>query len=134
MEMIDMTKLEEDVIVAVMRCWDKDTTHDPDNWTEENMAYGQCAPTALVVQDYLGGNIRQGTTKSGHKHFWNYVQISDTWFILDVSEVQFVDDEINHYDFKSRSRNSLLKIKHVKDRYEILHSRVEKLLEEWKDD
>ncbi len=45
--MIRWTELE--------RCWSADTSADPDGWSPENPAWGQCAVTALVVQDRFGG-------------------------------------------------------------------------------
>jgi hypothetical protein len=38
--------------------WSKETSSDPDNWTPENPSWGQCAVTALVVQDQFGGELR----------------------------------------------------------------------------
>ena len=48
-------KLEK-LQILLQRSWDKDTSHYKD-WKPANPAYGQCAVTALVVQDYLGGDI-----------------------------------------------------------------------------
>lgn len=37
-------------------CWCKETSSEED-WTPENPPYGQCAVTALIVQDRCGGDI-----------------------------------------------------------------------------
>lgn len=42
---------------ALKSSWSKETCYPPwaRGWTTENPTKGQCAVTALVVQDYLGG-------------------------------------------------------------------------------
>lgn len=46
-------KLRDDL----KKAWSRETSSDPDSWTPENPAWGQCAVTACAVQDKLGGNI-----------------------------------------------------------------------------
>ena len=36
------------------KCWKRETSAGPEGWTGENPAWGQCAVTALVVQDFGG--------------------------------------------------------------------------------
>jgi hypothetical protein len=55
---------------ALPLAWAADTSFDPENWTPDNPAYGQCAVTALVVNDLLGGQIAKGTV-NGVEHYWN---------------------------------------------------------------
>ena len=35
---------------ALRASWTRDTSDDPDNWSETNRALGQCAVSALVVR------------------------------------------------------------------------------------
>jgi hypothetical protein len=42
---------------AIRSAWGSDTTDEPELWSGENPALGQCAVTALVVREYLGGEI-----------------------------------------------------------------------------
>lgn len=42
---------------AIVRCWSRETSYDPIHWTTSNPAWGHCAVTALIVHDYLGGEI-----------------------------------------------------------------------------
>lgn len=35
------------------KCWNEKTSSDPKNWSKENPAWGQCAVTALILDDYL---------------------------------------------------------------------------------
>jgi len=50
--------------------WSRDTSASPDEWTPENPALGQCAVTALVVQELLGGELRRARV-NGVSHYWN---------------------------------------------------------------
>ena len=42
---------------ALSQAWSKDTSSYGDRWTPENPASGQCAVTAALVQEQLGGDI-----------------------------------------------------------------------------
>jgi hypothetical protein len=52
--------------------WCKETSSDPEIWTKENHAWGQCAVTSLVLQDYFGGEIVN--CKLGQiSHYYNII-------------------------------------------------------------
>lgn len=60
-------------VTTVRRSWSKETSADP-NWRHWNPALGQCAVTALLVQDAYGGDLVRGLV--GHSpeavsHYWN---------------------------------------------------------------
>ena len=42
---------------AIRAAWGRETSDDPDDWSETNTARGQCAVTALLVRELLGGDI-----------------------------------------------------------------------------
>src|SRR5262249_295600 len=48
---------------AIERSWTRSTSSDPEHWSEKNPAHGQCAVTALVVQDCLGGELLRARVK-----------------------------------------------------------------------
>ena len=52
MDVADLQKL-------LQKAWSKETSFEPDNWTPENPAWGQYAVTALVVQDFFGGELKK---------------------------------------------------------------------------
>src|SRR3954454_1714747 len=68
------TSLHE-IEAAVREAWGRETSDDPDEWSEANRARGQCAVTALVVRELLGGDIlvanvlRNGVRVD--RHAWN---------------------------------------------------------------
>lgn len=65
--MTDLSKL----IDAIVSSWDVQTSA-PGVITEDGSPRGQCAVTALVVQDLLGGALLRGTTDRG-SHYWNLI-------------------------------------------------------------
>lgn len=54
-----MTSLANSQRVAIRVSWSQKTCYPPDQdqWSEKNPSLGQCAVTALLVQDLVGGNI-----------------------------------------------------------------------------
>lgn len=60
---------------AIRAAWGRDTSDDPDEWTPDWSARGQCGATALVVRDLLGGEILiapvLGSRQDGEHHAWN---------------------------------------------------------------
>ncbi len=87
--------------------------------------------TALIVQDYFGGEILEAAmrrTVNGKryllKHFWNQLP--------DEQEIDFTRDQFPEGTIipkgEKRTRVSLLRTQHVRDRYRLLKSRVNKLI------
>lgn len=78
---------------ALRASWQPDTADDPDLWTAANPARGQCAVTAKVVQDHLGGTLviapvlRDG--EPVEKHCWNVLPSGEH---LDLTAGQFEFD------------------------------------------
>ena len=102
--------------------WCKETAHPAyqKNWTADNPSAGQCAVTALVVQDLYGGEIY--SCKVGrNSHFVNIIDDK----IVDMTSAQF-GENIAYVSgsFKCRTRESLLKNKDVATRYQILCDRL----------
>lgn len=99
--------------------WSKDTSSDPEGWGPENPAYGQCAVTALVVQDKLGGVLLRA--KVGDvSHYWNRTDHGDE---IDLTREQFPDGtEIG--PGAERSREYVLSFPDTERRYQRLRERV----------
>ncbi len=51
----DITR--EELETAIEDAWTASTSANPSGWDEDNPSYGQCAVTALLVQDMMGGDI-----------------------------------------------------------------------------
>lgn len=78
------TSMSQNLLDAIRSSWAKDTSHEPDAWSCENPARGQCAVTALVVQDYLGGELLRAVS-GDITHFWSLVDGAE----IDLTAEQF---------------------------------------------
>ena len=80
--MTDMRQWVASVEPIVAESWSRDTSYTPRLWTPENPATGQCAVTALVVNDLVGGTIIRGMV-GRTSHYWNDVpgvgRVDLTW-------------------------------------------------------
>jgi hypothetical protein len=55
-------------------------------WNALEPCQGQCAITALVVQDYFGGELLRCKMTDGNSHYWNLLPDGST---EDFTEEQF---------------------------------------------
>jgi hypothetical protein len=85
-----------EVEAAIRGSWSVETCDptDEENWTPENPSLGQCAVTALVVHDLLGGELLEAEvhytdgTRQGF-HYWNRLAGVD----IDLTRAQFAGNE-----------------------------------------
>ncbi len=110
---------------ALEKSWGKETCLPfiQDQWTEDNRAFGQCAVTALVIQDLFGGEI---IYDEPHFHYWNKLPDGS---MHDFSRKQFDLTVQNFTQTRIRPREELLEGAHAekartKERYEMLRARV----------
>lgn len=119
----DFQKLKEKLKTA----WSKESSYEPEKWTAENPSYGQCAITACIVQDVLGGDIvvADYTQPDGVKgqHFFNMVSGQ----CIDLTRDQFMPDTVIKEPHPS-SRYYILSYKSTRTRYEILKSALKREL------
>lgn len=105
------------------RCWGPDTSATPD-WPKDKPSNGQCAVTALVIQDYEGGILLRQRTMSGSHYFNRLADGTD----VDLTRDQFGPQE----EFgtpSERTRAYVLSYPSTIARYEILKERVRRALE-----
>jgi len=105
-------------------CWDADTSADPDNWTPGNRSYGQCAVTALIVQDQLGGTLLR-TTVDGVSHYYNRLPGNRC---VDLTFDQFPHGSRHDAESVERDRDYVLSHPATAERYELLNGRFEAAL------
>lgn len=102
--------------------WCRETSVDPDGWSPENPAWGQCAVTALVVQSLLGGDIyRCAVMYQSGSHYFN---VSHEGVRVDLTIEQFPPFSYTNAE-KLRDRVELLENADTRRRYELLVSRVQ---------
>ena len=98
--------------------WDQETS-DKSDWTPAQPSKGQCAVTALLVQDLLDGEI-QTVEAEEHNHHFNLIDEQ----VVDLTEDQFASPP-NHIGRQVLKREQLLADKGTNDRYEMLKSRFD---------
>ena len=122
---------------ALQASWPVDAKNDIwQGWTPDNPSRGQCVPSSLVVQDYFGGDIvRYRMTADGinETHYFNVLQDGT---VIDTTASQYkfsvimkpdpVDLAKNNYE---SMRERCLADDETRERYEILKSRVAKILD-----
>ena len=106
----------ETLFAAIRRSWGPDTSADS-GWSASCPAKGQCAVTALVVQDYLGGQLLRAGI-GGVSHYWNAVQDEE----LDLTRQQFPD--FTPEGTCGRTREYVLSFPGTARRYGTLRERV----------
>jgi len=106
---------------AIAESWSKETCYPGcvDEWTPENPARGQCTVSALVFQDYRGGDILYCLDPH---HYWNEE--------VDLTRIQFPKGTPIRED-GIRSRHHILNsegavIARTRERYELLKKSVER--------
>ncbi len=128
--MIDLSKLEQ----ILKDSWSKETSSDPDNWSPENPAWGQCAVTSLIVNDCLGGEIvwAPAILPNGKEisHYFNKINGKE----IDLTREQFPSGTkiplgIPKSKQFSTTREYILSYPETQRRYEILKQKVQKALE-----
>lgn len=114
---------------ALQLSWSKETSYSPNIWTPSNPAFGQCAVTALITNDYLGGEIvwAEALQPDGQKisHYFNLIDGKE----IDLTRSQFpADTQIPHGVKKSKefasTRECILSNDNTKKRYELLKERM----------
>lgn len=119
-----MTK--EEFLDRVRLVAKKDTSADPDGWTETNPLWGHCAVVALLAQDIFGGTLLKGSLKEHHKysylrsHIWNRL---DNGTVEDFTAEQYND--LSHSDLvaEERPREQILSYPDTVRRYSLLKER-----------
>jgi len=104
---------------ALERAWRRNTSADPDGWSAANSAWGQCAVTALIVQDFFGGVLIRSVI-AGVSHYWNRLPSGEE---ADFTRHQFREaPELSPAEV--RDREYVLSFHLTQERYRILRQAV----------
>lgn len=75
---------------ALEQSWGRETSSNPSKWSSDNPAYGQCAVTALVVQDvFLGRLLRVVAISPDEKVSHYYNELPAPKGVVDLTRRQF---------------------------------------------
>lgn len=102
---------------AIREAWSSETSID-ERWNGERPSLGQCAVTALVVQDYLGGELLRAEVE-GVSHYWNRLP--------DGTEIDLTRDQFTRFSpsqIETRSRDYVLSFPGTAHRYRLLGDRI----------
>ncbi len=83
-----------------------------DRWSEENPSLGQCAITAIIVNNCFGGKIMRCMASSG-SHYYNLIDDK----IVDLTVKQFLGEIPKYEKGEERTREYLLGNEDTKSRY-----------------
>ena len=110
---MNIEKLKE----LLIQSWNIETCSPglKDEWDEKNPSLGQCAITALVVNDFFGGKIMRCMSSSG-SHYYNLIDN----IIQDLTVEQFKGEVPKYDESQERTREYLLSNADTKKRYEKL--------------
>lgn len=117
---VDMHQLR----ITLPLAWSRATSMDSEHWRRENPAWGQCAVTALVVQDFLGGSLVRAKVR-GCVHYWNVLHGGVE---LDLTREQFRDSFRLDSAPEGRSREYTLSFPDTRRRYMRLRRNLARLL------
>lgn len=123
---IELIRLES----GLRSSWGADTVAvwERDQWAEKLPSFGQCAVTALVVQDLFGGKLVKDPEND---HYWN---VFDDGTECDLSREQFANDIKLEAKLERTREYMLTNERSIKaetpDRYAILRERVRQILGE----
>ena len=120
---------------VLQKSWSKETSACSAEWDESNPALGQCAITALIVNDYFGCDIiwAEAVLPNGKKsaHFFNYIDNKE----VDLTRSQFPQGTVipvgpvgveKKKDFATR--DFLFQYENKNSRYELLKENVNRNL------
>jgi len=103
--------------------WSRSTSAEPTVWTPSNPAWGQCAITALIVQEEFGGELLRGQMREG-SHYWNRLPDGTE---VDLTLQQF-ERTPEFADIQARSREEVLRHPDTARRYKLLRRKSSRRL------
>lgn len=109
------------------QAWSKESSYSPDDYEQHDKSYGQCAVTALLLQDILSGEIMRGWAINKEenvrvRHYWN--RFGDTH--VDCTWKQFPEGT-TIIESKLAQRKQLLNHKSTSNRYKVLRAAYRRL-------
>jgi hypothetical protein len=104
---------------ALEQVWTAETSADPVNWSANNPAWGQCAVTALILQDLFGGDLIRCKV-AGISHYWNRLPSGEE---IDLTRDQF-REPAESTPAETRTRGFVLSFPDTVKRYELLRARL----------
>ena len=96
-------------------------------WRADCPSLNQCAVTALVVQDYFGGDLLRCKMTNGNSHYWNRFP-DGTEHDFTEDQFAYISDQPLKNNYIVRNREYVLSFPDTLARYNILKKRINSLL------
>ncbi len=106
--------------ILLLQCWSSETSS---LWSQDNPARGQCDITAIVINDFFGGEILK-TFIDEQAHFYN--RIDGVNYDLTASQFQVLPEYLDLLADREEIFNSNLQ---VRQQYHILYHRFTQVLQ-----
>lgn len=109
----------------LIKCWSLETCSSSlkKQWSKDNPSVGQCAITALIVNDYFGGKIMRCMSLSG-SHYYNLIDDK----IVDLTVEQFLGEIPLYKEGTEVEMEYLFSNEDTKKRYLMLVNNIQKNL------
>jgi hypothetical protein len=111
---------------AFWNSWSEETAM---GWIEENPGWGHSEVSALVVQDYLGGTLKQGNVVAEGVildiHCWNDTKYGEIDFTAAPIDIEYGAGNWYLKKVKTIDRDDLMKHSFIKKKYDLLTTRVQ---------
>ena len=117
----------DELTKALRESWNTETSSWGDALPSDNPARGQCAVSALVMQDFLGGKLCAVQVDGDGIDETHYFNILDDGTVIDTTRQQYQNAAIRMTTLAIESdaiRQERLSDDGVKRRYDVLKSRV----------
>jgi len=118
----------------LQKSWIKKTSSDPEKWNKDNPSWGQCAVTALIVNDYFGGKLVWAPVNVRGKEISHYFNKIDNKIVgltreIDLTKSQFpegtiIPEGIDKTKGLPSTRDYVLSYPPTVKRYELLKERI----------
>ena len=111
----------------------RETSSDPNGWTEENPLWGHCAVVSLLAQDYFGGTLLRVSLAEvpefAHmrSHYYNALPDGS---VVDFTAPQFGGRYPGDLKAEERTRDHILSFPETKQRYILLAGRMKSAIED----
>lgn len=114
-------KTIKELSFALLKAWNSDTAKG--DWRKDIPSLNQCAVTALIVQDYFGGELMRCPLNDGDSHYWNRLPNGEE---IDLTFSQFAfTKQVDVGETVIRTREYTLSFPDTLKRYNILKNRIE---------
>ncbi len=125
------------LFALLRKAWSKDTASPScqDGWEAKHPSTGQCAVTALVVQDMCGGDVVRMDLGTLGSHYLNRLPNGEGFTDYDLTWVQFPSGTLRtqaaQADRTVMLESARAATYRTRDRYELLKGRVRAVMEDF---